>query len=63
VAGDGRFGWSIVLTLAALFGVGAARSLVTLDRWWRAGLEMLVVGALVAAAAYGAGASIAVLTR
>lgn len=51
-----RFAWSIVLTLGALFGVGAARATVTADPWWKAGSEMLLLGILVAAAAYGAGA-------
>ena len=54
-----RFAWSAAATLAALFAVGAARALVTADRWWRTGLEMLVLGALVAASAYGAGAIVA----
>jgi vacuolar iron transporter family protein len=54
-----RFVWSTVLTLAVLFGVGAARALVTTDRWWRTGLEMLALGAIVAASAYGAGALVA----
>ena len=54
-----RFVWSLALTLGSLFVVGALRTLVTTDRWWRAGLEMLILGALVAAAAYGAGALIA----
>jgi VIT1/CCC1 family predicted Fe2+/Mn2+ transporter len=58
---DGQFVWSIAATLAALFGVGAARSLVTIDRWWTAGLEMLLLGAVVAAAAYGAGALVAAI--
>ena len=57
--GRGDFGWSVVLTLSALFGVGAARTAVTLDRWWRAGLEMLSLGVVVAGVAYGAGALIA----
>jgi vacuolar iron transporter family protein len=48
--------WSTILTMASLFGVGAARATVTNDRWWRAGLEMLLLGAVVAAVAYGAGA-------
>ena len=43
------------LTLAALFTVGASRTAITIDRWWTAGLEMMGLGALVAAAAYGAG--------
>jgi hypothetical protein len=41
--------------LAALFLVGALRSTVTLLRWWKAGMEMLLVGALAAAVAYGVG--------
>jgi vacuolar iron transporter family protein len=50
---------SSVLTLLALFAVGVARGAVTNGRWIRAGLEMLVLGAVVAAAAYGAGALVA----
>lgn len=58
-ASDARFAWSVILTLAALFGVGAARALVTTERWWKAGSEMLALGAIVAASAYGAGALVA----
>jgi VIT1/CCC1 family predicted Fe2+/Mn2+ transporter len=47
---------SIVFTFTALFGVGALRSLVTIDRWWAAGLEMLGLGFVVALAAFAAGA-------
>jgi VIT1/CCC1 family predicted Fe2+/Mn2+ transporter len=54
-----RFMVAIALTFAALFAVGSSRALVTVDRWWLAGLEMLVLGALVAAAAYGSGAAVA----
>jgi VIT1/CCC1 family predicted Fe2+/Mn2+ transporter len=54
---------SSALTLAMLFAVGAARALVTVDRWWIAGLEMLGLGAVVAAAAYGAGAAAAALVQ
>jgi VIT1/CCC1 family predicted Fe2+/Mn2+ transporter len=57
--GVSRFGASIALTLGALFGVGSSRALVTVDRWWTAGLEMLGLGALVALAAFGSGAFIA----
>ena len=54
---DGRsLGASVVLTFAALFVVGSLRALVTIDRWWMAGLEMLGLGAVVAVAAYGSGA-------
>src|SRR6185503_1139435 len=49
-----EFSWSIGSTLASLFAVGAARPMVTIDRWWTAGLEMLLLGAIVAATAYGA---------
>lgn len=50
---------SMVAALAAQFSVGALRSLVTASRWWVSGLEMLLLGALVAAVAYGTGAGIA----
>ena len=56
-----RFRLSIVLTFGGLFCVGALRATVTTDRWWSAGLEMLLLGALVAAAAYGSGALVALL--
>jgi len=56
VAGAGRrLLWSSVLTFAALFLLGASRAFVTVDRWWRSGLETLALGAVVALAAYGAG--------
>ena len=54
-----RVVWSTALTLVALFGIGAARATLTLERWWQAGLETLSLGALVAAAAYGASALVA----
>ena len=50
-----RLVWSSALTFAALFLLGAGRALVTVDRWWRSGLETLGLGFVVAAAAYGAG--------
>ena len=53
------FAWSTASTMLALFAVGAIRTLVTVDRWWKAGSEMLMLGLMVAAAAYGAGALIA----
>jgi VIT1/CCC1 family predicted Fe2+/Mn2+ transporter len=58
-SGDGAFYAASALTLAALFLVGASRAAITVDRWWRAGLEMLLLGALVAAAAYATGAIVA----
>ena len=47
---------STLFTMLALFTVGSLRSFVTVDRWWVAGLEMLGLGIVVAAAAYGVGA-------
>ena len=55
--------WSSVFTFAALFILGASRAFVTVDRWWRAGLETLGLGAVVAMAAYGAGMAGAELVR
>lgn len=46
---------AVGVTLATLFGVGAARSLVTFKSWRRTGLEMLLVGGLAAAVAYVVG--------
>jgi VIT1/CCC1 family predicted Fe2+/Mn2+ transporter len=54
-----RFALSVLLTFAALFVVGASRAAVTTERWWSAGLEMLLLGIAVAAAAYGSGAIVA----
>ena len=51
-----RLAASIVLTFGALFLIGSLRSLVTVDRWFAAGLEMLALGAVVAVGAYASGA-------
>ncbi len=61
--GGDRFGTAVVLTLLTLFGVGAARALVTRQRWWRNGLEMLAIGSVAAAVAFGMGALIEQITR
>ena len=53
---------AVLLTLATLFLVGAARSLVTGLRWWWSGMEMLLVGSAAAAVAYGVGSFIERLT-
>ena len=58
-ADGSRLGWSAGLTMSALFGVGIARAAVTRGRWWKSGLEMLLLGGVVAIAAYGAGALVA----
>ena len=55
----GRFQWSIALTLFAMFAVGALRSLVGTLRWWRGGVEMLLLGGAVAGIAYWSGALVA----
>jgi vacuolar iron transporter family protein len=47
------------LTAAALFGVGASRSLVTKRGFLRSGAEMLLVGSLAAGVAYAIGALVA----
>ena len=54
IAAD-RFVWSTVLSLAVLFAVGAARARVGTGSWWTNGLEMLGLGVLVGAVAYGSG--------
>jgi VIT1/CCC1 family predicted Fe2+/Mn2+ transporter len=46
---------SCVATGITLFVVGSLRTLVTRARWFVSGLEMLLVGSLAAAAAYGVG--------
>ncbi|MDH3207133.1 MAG: VIT1/CCC1 transporter family protein [Gemmatimonadota bacterium] len=50
-----QFQVAVILTLVTLFSVGAARCLVTRAKWWRSGLEMLLVGSIAAAVAYGVG--------
>lgn len=62
-AAGGRIVWSTVFTMSALLGVGIVRAAITRDRWWRTGLEMLMLGGVVAIAAYGAGALVAALVR
>jgi VIT1/CCC1 family predicted Fe2+/Mn2+ transporter/rubrerythrin len=44
-----------VISLAAHFAVGAAKSLITVRSWWSSGLEMTAVGALEGAVTYGIG--------
>jgi VIT1/CCC1 family predicted Fe2+/Mn2+ transporter len=53
-----RFELSTAMTLVALFGTGALRSAVTVQRWPYAGAEMVLLGGVVAAVAYGSGAAI-----
>jgi VIT1/CCC1 family predicted Fe2+/Mn2+ transporter len=56
-----RFVLSTVLSLGALFGVGAARARLGTGSWWMNGLEMLGLGVIVALVAYYAGALVAAL--
>jgi VIT1/CCC1 family predicted Fe2+/Mn2+ transporter/rubrerythrin len=44
-----------IVSLAAHFLVGAAKSLVTLRSWWSAGLEMTLAGLIVGGATYAIG--------
>lgn len=62
IAAD-RFVWSTVLSLGALFGVGAARARVGTGSWWSNGLEMLGLGVLVGAVAYGSGVVLSTLLQ
>ena len=50
---------SFVISTAAHFHVGAAKSLVTTRAWWASGLEMTVVGIIEAAITYGLGVAFA----
>ena len=54
-----RFAISTALSLAVLFMIGAARSRIGTGTWWMNGLEMLLLGIVVGAAAYYAGAAVA----
>jgi VIT1/CCC1 family predicted Fe2+/Mn2+ transporter len=46
-----------------LFTVGALRSMISSVSWWRAGLEMFTLGAIVAAVAFASGEGVAALVR
>jgi VIT1/CCC1 family predicted Fe2+/Mn2+ transporter len=58
-----RFRLSIVLTLGAMFVIGALRALIASVRWWKAGVEMLALGAVVALLAYASGALVSRLVE
>jgi VIT1/CCC1 family predicted Fe2+/Mn2+ transporter len=59
---DHGLAWSSALTFGMMFAIGALRSLVTVERWWVSGLEMLLLGMAVALAAFGSGRIIAAWT-
>jgi VIT1/CCC1 family predicted Fe2+/Mn2+ transporter/rubrerythrin len=44
-----------IISLAAHFAVGAAKSLITVRSWWASGLEMTLVGIIVGVVSYGLG--------
>jgi len=52
IAPDTAFMVSILLSGLALFGLGAAKVLITERNWFRSGMEMLVVGGLTSGVAY-----------
>ncbi len=58
-----RLAVSTAMTFATLFLLGGLRGLITNDPWWRTGLETLVLGMLVALAAYGAGLLVAMVMQ
>ena len=58
---SGRFTTAIALSFVTMFAIGAARAVISNVTWWRAGGEMLGLGAVVTAVAYASGALIAAL--
>jgi VIT1/CCC1 family predicted Fe2+/Mn2+ transporter len=44
-----------IISLAAHFAVGAAKSLITVRSWWSSGVEMTLVGAAEGVVTYGIG--------
>lgn len=62
-ADSDRFAWSIVLSLAVLFTVGATRARVGTGSWLANGLEMVGLGVIVGAAAYYSGGLVAALVQ
>ncbi len=56
---DRRFLFAVALAGATLLLVGAGRALFTDRSWYRAGMEMLLIGSGAAAIAYGVGVFVA----
>lgn len=50
-----KFSLSILLVALALFMVGTTRGLITKNKWWKDGIEMLFIGGIAAVAAFMAG--------
>jgi len=51
----GAFTIASILTGAVFFAIGSVKSLWSITSWWRSGIETLLIGAVAAALAYGAG--------
>lgn len=60
---EDTFATAACAALATLFVVGSMRAVVTNKSWWRSGLEMLAVGAVAAAVAFGVGDWLSALLR
>jgi vacuolar iron transporter family protein len=61
ITGSTPFILSFAFSMMAMFAVGASRASIAKVRWWSAGLEMLVLGAVVALVAYASGRVVATL--
>jgi vacuolar iron transporter family protein len=46
---------SACTTVSALFGIGAAKTLITARSWWRSGLESMAIGIAAGIVTYSAG--------
>lgn len=49
------FAASAVMTMATFFDIGAAKSLWSLNSWWRSAIETSLIGGAAAILAYGVG--------
>jgi VIT1/CCC1 family predicted Fe2+/Mn2+ transporter len=52
---DDPFTVSLVMTAAVFFAIGTAKSVWSLQPWWRSGIETLAIGMAAAGMAYGVG--------
>lgn len=60
---DKAFFASVILTTLALAVIGGLRTLISLKKWWRGSIEMLLVGGIAAVVAYFLGGFIKNLVR
>ena len=51
---------SVLISILALFLLGAAKAKITVGKWWRSGLEISIIGILAALIGYGIGALLGV---